>query len=70
LNESSLNEYEKELNSQAVVRDYLMGFVTNLQITTSNSIKLQSSSLSQLTSATNQLTRTASVKSKKQIFYY
>ncbi|CAF3807836.1 unnamed protein product [Rotaria sp. Silwood1] len=58
LNESALIEYKKELNSQANVRDYLVGFITNLLITTSNSIKLQSSSLAQLTQATNQLTRT------------
>jgi hypothetical protein len=39
-----------------------MSFTTNLLITTSNSIQLQSSSLAQLTQATNQLTRTAAVK--------
>jgi hypothetical protein len=55
-------EYNQQLNSQANVRDYLMSFATNLLITTSNSIQLQSSSLAQLTQATNQLTRTASVK--------
>jgi len=36
-----------------------MSYVTNLQITNSNSIKLQSSSLAQLTQSTNQLTRNA-----------
>jgi len=39
-----------------------MSFTTNLLITTSNSIQLQSSSLAQLTQATNQLTRTAAVR--------
>jgi len=39
-----------------------MGFTTNLAITTSNSIKLQASSLAQLTQATNQLTRSALVR--------
>ncbi len=62
LNISALNEYNKELNIQANVRDFLMGFTTNLAITTSNSIKLQSSSLAQLTQATNQLTRSALVR--------
>jgi hypothetical protein len=64
-----LNEYNKELNSQANVREYLMTFATNLAITTVNSIKLQSSSLTQLTQATNQLTRTALVKKKENFFF-
>jgi hypothetical protein len=51
-----------QLNTQANVRDYLMSFTTNLLITTSNSIKLQASSLAQLTQATNQLTRATSVR--------
>ena len=53
-----MNEYNKELNSQATLREYLIEFTTNLTILTINSIKLQSSSLAQLTQATNQLTRT------------
>ena len=57
LNETALIEFNKELNSQANVREYLMSFTINLPITTSNSIKLQASSLAQLTKATNQLTR-------------
>ncbi len=64
-----MNEYNKELNSQANVREYLMTFATNLAITTVNSIKLQSSSLTQLTQATNQLTRTALVKKKENFFF-
>ncbi|CAF1253004.1 unnamed protein product [Adineta steineri] len=58
-NESALIEYNKILNTQANLRDYLMTFTTNLLITTSNSIKLQSSSLAQITQSTNQLTRAA-----------
>jgi len=58
-NQSALTEFEKELNSQSSTREYLISFTRNLQITTSNSIKLQSSSLVQLTKSTNQLTRTA-----------
>ncbi|CAF4139161.1 unnamed protein product, partial [Adineta steineri] len=57
LNESALINYNTELNSLANVRDYLVTFITQLLITTSNSIILQSSSLVQLTQATNQLTR-------------
>jgi len=56
-NQSAFIEYNKELNSQANLREYLISFTQNLQITTSNSIKLQSSSLAQLTKSTNQLTR-------------
>ena len=36
-----------------------MNFVTNLPITTVNSVKLQSASLIQMTGSTNQLTRSA-----------
>jgi hypothetical protein len=59
---SALNEYNKELNSQANVREYLMTFTTNLAITIPYSIELQSSALVQLTEATNELTRTALVR--------
>ena len=61
INASAQLEYNRQLNSYANVRDYLMPFVANLPITTAASIKLQASSLAQLTQATNQLTRTASV---------
>jgi hypothetical protein len=64
LNASAVSEFNKELNSQANIRDYLMTFATNLTITTSNSIKLQASSLAQLTQATNQLTRATLVRKK------
>jgi len=57
LNQSALIEFIKQLNSQANIREYLISFTQNLLITTSNSIKLQSSSLAQLTKATNQLSR-------------
>jgi len=58
LNQSALIEFNEQLNSQANVREYLISFTQNLLITTSNTIKLQSSSLAQLTKATNQLSRT------------
>jgi hypothetical protein len=54
-----LNEYENNLNSQANARDYLITYLTNLQITTSHSIILQSSALAQLTQTPTQLTRNA-----------
>jgi hypothetical protein len=62
LNISALTQSNEELNSQANVRDYLMPYITNLAITTSNSIKLQATSLAHLTQATNQLTRTTLVR--------
>ena len=61
MNETALNEYKKELNSQANVRDYMMSYLTNLSITTASSIQLQSSSLAHLTQAPSQLTRSALV---------
>jgi hypothetical protein len=71
-NVSALTEYNKELNSLSNVREYLMNSITNLAITTIDSIKLQSSFLLQLTQATNQLTRQALVRymfsSKKKYF--
>jgi len=57
-NQSAMIDFENELNSLANTREYLIPFLTNLPIlTTSNSIKLQSSTLAQLTQTTNQLTR-------------
>jgi len=55
------------LNIYANARDYLMTYITNLAITTSDSIKLQASTLAQLTTATNQLTRAAAVKEIKLV---
>jgi hypothetical protein len=57
-----MNEYKKEINSYANLREYLATFTTNLAITTIHSIKLQSSTLAELTQVTNQLTRTTLVK--------
>ncbi|CAF1134495.1 unnamed protein product [Adineta ricciae] len=42
------------------IREFLLPYITNLPITTTESIKLQSSALSQLIMITNQLTRTTS----------
>ncbi|CAF4942480.1 unnamed protein product, partial [Rotaria magnacalcarata] len=60
LNMSIMNNYNQKLNILTNVRNYLMMFITNMTITTVNSIKLQASIVAQLTDATNQLTRTAS----------
>ena len=59
-NESALNA---NLNSQSTVREYLIEFTNTLAITTSNSIKLQSTSLAEITRSTNQLTRNTLVTS-------
>ena len=61
MNESALIEYEKQLNVYANIHDYLMKFTSNLQMSTANNIKLQSTVLVQMTQTTNQLTRSASV---------
>lgn len=58
VNQSAWVDFNRDTNSQANVREYLISFSTDLPISTSNSIKLQSSALAQLTKATNQLTRT------------
>ncbi len=58
---SAMIKYNQKLNVLANVRDYLIMFTSNLAITTVDSIKLQACALAQLTEATNQLTRTASV---------
>lgn len=62
MNISALEEYQKDLNRQANVRDYLISFSTALPITNSMSLILQASTLAQMTSATNQLTRDGSVR--------
>ena len=52
------NQFEIELNSQANIREYLIGFLMNRPtIPTGNLIKIQSNSLLQMTQSTNQLTR-------------
>jgi hypothetical protein len=60
--ESALLEYQEQLIIQTNLREYLIQFTSNLTIFSSNSILLQSTSLAQLTQATNQLTRTSLVR--------
>ena len=58
---ASLDAFEEQLNQQAANREYLMEVLADLQVTTSNALKLQSTTLVQLTSSTTELTRTALV---------
>ena len=46
----------------------MMNYVSNLAITTVNSIKLQSASLIQMTGSTNQLTRTAATTAAEKCY--
>ncbi len=62
MNISALDEYNKELNIHANLREHLMSFTIDHAITTINSIKLQASTLAQFTQDTNQLTRTTLVR--------
>lgn len=55
-NQSILDQYNRELNISAYIREYLINFTRNLVIAGSQSIILQASGLVQLTNATNQLT--------------
>ena len=67
MNESALNEYNKELNKYAQIREYFLVISEDLPMDSIGSIKLQASALAKITNATNQLTRNASVLSR-QIF--
>lgn len=62
MNASALEQFQKDLNLQANVRDYLISYSKDLPVTTPMSVALQASTLAQITGATNQLTRDASVK--------
>ena len=62
INQSALAQFNRQQNIYASLRDYLIKFTVNLTIGTPDSIKLQASSLAQLTQSTNQLTRTSLVE--------
>ena len=62
MNVSALAEFNRKQNLYAGVRDFLIASTINLTIATPNSIRLQASSLSQLTQSTNQLTRSSAVR--------
>lgn len=55
-------DYTAKLNALANVRDYAVQFVSDLSITTIDSIILQSSTLSSLTETTSELTRQTVVR--------
>ena len=61
MNKSALTEFTRTQNLYASVRDHLIAFTINLTITTPDSVRLQASSLAQLTQSTNQLTRSSVV---------
>lgn len=60
-NGSITSEYKQNLNRLAKIRNYLIDAATKLTIVNIDSAKLQANSLAQLTSATNELTRSATV---------
>ena len=61
MNASAFIEFSRKQNAFAAVRDSLITSIINLTIASPNSIRLQASSLSQLTQSTNQLTRSSTV---------
>ena len=65
-----LGKYNQQLNTLANIRDYLMIFINNLTITGIDSTILQATTLAQLTSSTNQLTRHALVRSLYFVFSF
>jgi hypothetical protein len=56
-----MTDYTNALNSAAIVRDYAVQFISNLSVTSIDSIKLQASAMSYLTATTSELTRQAVV---------
>ena len=66
----SMEKFAEILDQQATNREYLIKMIDDLQITTSNSLKLQSTTLVQLTSSTNELTRQALVTFSFSFFTY
>jgi hypothetical protein len=62
VNQSALDEYERGINRQANMREYLIEHFDNLLISSANTIKIQATSLAQLTQATHQLTRATLVR--------
>jgi hypothetical protein len=55
--QSNVNHFNEQSNLQVNVREYLVEFLDRFPITTSNSLKMQSKTLAQLTASTNELTR-------------
>ena len=70
LNLSALERFENELNVQSNLREYLIRFLVDLPVTNNwNSIQIQSTSLAQLTRATNQLTRSFLVRRQHSLLH-
>jgi hypothetical protein len=63
INQTMLAEYERGINSQANMRENLVEYFDKMLISTASTIKIQATSLAQLTQSTNQLTRTTLVRS-------
>ena len=61
-NQSAMEEFNEQMNLQAELRENLSEFTTNVRSMTIESIKLQLSTLIQLTETTNQLTRQTFLK--------
>jgi len=68
VNESVQFEFLKEINHLANLREYFIQFFDELTVTSVNSFKLQSLSLVQLTSGTNQLTRASLVSASEKCY--
>ena len=66
LNVSALEEFEKDLNRQANLREYLIQYLIQLPVMNNwNIIQIQSKSLLELTQSTNQLSRSFLVRITK-----
>lgn len=61
MNQSAFDQLTHELNRYANLCEYLVTFMNQISITTSNTIQIQATTLAQLTQSTNQLTRTTLV---------
>ena len=63
-------DFNKQMNTYATIREYLMTTLTNLPIIpAAKGIILQASTIAQLTQSTNQLTRLISVLVRIALFY-
>jgi phosphatidylserine/phosphatidylglycerophosphate/cardiolipin synthase-like enzyme len=57
-----VNAYQHQIDQQAILREYLIDAIEQLPITSTNIMKMQASSLAQLTESTNELTRNSLVR--------
>ena len=61
-NATALDAYKEQLNKQARAREYFLSLIDDDPLDFIDHVKFQASILAQLTAATNQLTRNASVR--------